>query len=263
MRASTAAKLPRRFSFKHLSFGRTVASTSQLRTCSGTSEGYSYSWQARTGKAVHPFAGPTGTIRESIQKDKHKKWGYLFYRCDYSDDDAWNRFLSVIRYGLERHLRTYKAEDLLDTWELTVKEDSETLEGATVDQVRDFFSIWVQSDEANQFQSPGYEYCVHVDADAIDSVVRRAPQSPKRDFNNIGYATLGRLVPDYYYECNSGSPSGCDDDDGDESEDDEEDFTKMNDAKVPIRYRMTDDFGRKWQEFVSNRRVDGVFQFPL
>jgi hypothetical protein len=87
--------------------------------------------------------------------------------------------------------------------EITIKEDKETLDGATINQVRDMFNNWLQSDEAKAennnthykglYQFPRYTSCVYVDADAIDFVVRRGPQPPEIDFDEIGYATLMRL----------------------------------------------------------------------
>jgi len=86
---------------------------------------------------------------------------------------------------------------------MTPKEDKDTLDGATVDQVREIFKKRVQSDEAKAeinslvtptFQYPRYTYCLHVDADVLDAVVNRAPklqvkvehlvQLPFLSFNN-------------------------------------------------------------------------------
>jgi hypothetical protein len=203
-----------------------------------------------------------------IQQDRHKKWGFLIYRCDYSSDELWNKFLSNVRHKTEQHLKTLKAEDLRDTLEMTVKEDRQTLDGATADQVRNIFNQWVQSDEAKAennntpyealFQFPRYKYCVYVDADAIDSVVRRAPQPPEFDFDEIGYVNLVRLVHEDYIEGISGNLSDYDD-----YEDDEEDFTKMNDVKVPLCYTYAESYGSldndaTWTRYVQNRREDDV-----
>jgi hypothetical protein len=151
---------------------------------------------------VHPFAGPLGSIRKTVQEHKHKRWGFLIYRCDYTSDDAWTKFLSNVRHHMEAGLAVFKADDLRETLDITVKEDKATLDGATVDQVRDVFKNWVQSEEAKaennnepyaEFQFPRYTYCVHVDADALDSVVNRAPQPPEYDMYKIGYVNLVQL----------------------------------------------------------------------
>lgn len=79
----------------------------------------------------------------------------------------------------------YKVVDLEASLDLTVKQDRDTLDGASVDQVRDIFTSWVQGEEAKEelcdapsegpFSYVSYTYCVHVDADVIDSVVNRVP----------------------------------------------------------------------------------------
>jgi hypothetical protein len=56
--------------------------------------------------------------------------------------------MSNMRDTIENGLTVNKAEDLKDTLELTVREDKENFDGATVEQVREMFKDWVQSDEA-------------------------------------------------------------------------------------------------------------------
>jgi hypothetical protein len=153
-------------------------------------------------KQEHPFAGPLGTIRRTIHENKHTKWGLLIYRCDYTSNDAWARFVSNVRHEMDAGLEACKATDLRDSLEVTVQEDRATLDGATIDQVRNLFKEWVQSDEAKaennnepyaDFQFPRYTYCVHVDADALDSVVNRAPQPPEFDMHQVAYVNLVQL----------------------------------------------------------------------
>jgi hypothetical protein len=72
----------------------------------------------------------------------------VVYRCDYTSDEVWKRFMSNMWDTIENGLTVNKAEDLKDTLELTVREDKENFDGATVEQVREMFKDWVQSDEA-------------------------------------------------------------------------------------------------------------------
>jgi hypothetical protein len=92
--------------------------------------------------------GPLYYIRRSIQFHGHKKWGLLLYRCDYASDELWHKFLEVVQSSVERDLRSYTGDDVRGTLEMTPKEDKATLDGATVDQVRDIFAAWLRSDEA-------------------------------------------------------------------------------------------------------------------
>lgn len=70
-----------------------------------------------------------------IDKDKHKKWGFIVYRSHHSDDGAWNKFLVNIRHETEKELNLLKAGDLLTTGKLTVMEDKGTLDDRAVEQV--------------------------------------------------------------------------------------------------------------------------------
>lgn len=276
--ASTTAIFPRCFNFQHLTFSKTAASTSQLRTYSGTSGNQRSSRESGSPcgteiKPRHPYAGPIGRIRREIQEYKLKKWDFLIYRCDYSDDAAWNKFLAIVQHEAEDGLKRQKAEDLLNTMEMTVKEDKTALDGATVEQVRGIFNEWVQIDEENAennnmpyfWQLPRYAYCVRVDADAIGSVVRRAPQPPERDRDEIGYATLIRLVHHDYIEGPDPCRDSSDDEEPEDDEEDEEDYTKMNDVKVPIGYlgpksygNLANEVGITWNQYVKHKRDDGV-----
>lgn len=125
LRASTSIKVLHPLNFRHNSFSREDLSTTQLRRYSGVSKGQSSSGEPgvpsrKARRPKHTFAGPAGRIRRTIQ-DLHKKWGFLIHRCEYFDDDAWERFLPSVRHEIEEHLKTMKVEDLWDTMKTTTK----------------------------------------------------------------------------------------------------------------------------------------------
>jgi hypothetical protein len=102
------------------------------------------------------------------------------------------------------------------------------------------FKDWVMSEEARNemgegapcgvFQSPRYTYCVHADADVIDSVVNCAPHPPEYDRREIAHVKLVQLSDG---EWDLDMP---DTGDGDEDVEDEEDFEgDENFVKVPLR----------------------------
>lgn len=189
---------------QNTSFGKVSTSFLQIKMSSGAHQGR-IPWEElpeKDGKKYYPFGGPLGEIRETIQRLKHKKWGLLIYRCDYVSDETWTKFVSNVRHEMDECFRILRADDLQETFELTTKADRQRLDGASVDQVRDIFKEWVQSDEAkaennNQahptFQFPRYTFCVHVDAGVLDSVVNRAPQPPAFDARQIAYVNLVQL----------------------------------------------------------------------
>ncbi|OCK72872.1 hypothetical protein K432DRAFT_387656 [Lepidopterella palustris CBS 459.81] len=213
-------------------------------------------------------ADPMGTIRACIHDHMNKKWGFLIYRCDYSSDDAWAKFISTVQLQMREGLELLRATDLVPTLEMTVKEDRETLDGASVDQVREIFKSWVQGNEAKEelrdapypgpFQYVRYTYCVHVDADALDSIVNRAPQLPKRDYKRIGYVNLVQLCARDMIPYSDPSDVDPEEEEHDEDEGDEN-FVKVPlDCLDPERYAQlfnaaTFDRMRRYR-----RKEDGV-----
>lgn len=150
-----------------------------------------------------PLGTEVETIRLALHEHKNKKWGFLIYRCGYQLDEKWARFYSILNWNVLESLELNKGTDLLPSFEMTVKEDRQHLDGASVDQVWEIFTAWVQGDEAKEelrdspydgpFVYPRYTYCVSVDADALNSVVDRAPQPPKYDKRLIGFVHLIQL----------------------------------------------------------------------
>jgi hypothetical protein len=222
----------------------------------------------KNGRTYYAFAGPLRDIKEDIQYHKHRCWGLVVYRCDYTSDEVWEKFMSNMRYKIEAGLTANKAEDLKDTLELTVREDKENLDGANFEQVRGSFKDWVQSDEAKSemgqgapcgaFKSPRYTYCVHADVDVIDSVVNRAPQPPEYDRRQIGYVNLVQLVEEDF------NPEMVNTEDDDEDgEDDEQLEGDENHVKVPLNYLGPESYNKLYnpytfKRYVTYRRDDDV-----
>jgi hypothetical protein len=225
----------------------------------------------KDGTTYYPFSGPLKHIREDIQYHKHKKWGFLIYRCDYASDEAWAKFLSNLNWEMEEGLKILKAEDLRDTMEMTPKEDKEALDGATVDQVRNAFTEWVRSDEARAeindgpcgaFTYPRHTYCVHVDAGVLNSVVNRAPQPPSWDRRKIAYVNLVQLRHKDFAET-LGLPVQETTNDDEEDEEDEEIDGDINGSehedehfvKVPLSYLGPESYNQLYSQFTFERFV--------
>jgi hypothetical protein len=203
-------------------------------------------------------ADPVGTIRASLHDHKLKKWGLLLYRCDYSSDEAWTSLLATVHAEMQLGLEVLKAPDLLSSLDMTVQEDCATLDGASVNTVRDVFKAWVEGDEAKEELSeapyPGpfwyarYTYCVHIDAAAVESVARAAvehakrqeavgqraeaagrpvPQLRSRDLGRIGFVNLVRLRPRDVVD-DTGPKVDPEDEEHDEDEGDE------NAVRIPL-----------------------------
>jgi hypothetical protein len=176
--------------------------------------------------------------------------------------------MSNVRYKIGEGLVINKVDTLKETLALTTKEDRESLDGATLEQFRETFKDWVMSEEARNemgegapcgaFKSPRYTYCVHVDADVIDSVVDRAPQPPEYDRREIAYANLVQLSDGEW------NPEMADTGDDDEDVEDEEDIEgDENFVKVPLRYLGAESYNKLYspctfERYLTYQRDDGV-----
>jgi hypothetical protein len=115
-----------------------------------------------------------------------KKWGWVIYRCTYGDDAAWQRFVNELHDYHKTLLRDeLQAEDLIPSYDWIVKEDP-TLDGATKDEVRRRFrqfrtslleaevpdDLEERKKQAILWEWPRYNFCIHVGAEALESVLR-------------------------------------------------------------------------------------------
>lgn len=136
-----------------------------------------------------------------------RRWGFVIYRCTYDDDAAWSRFLDHLNKRKDYVLKDcYCTPELAARIDWNVQEDP-ALGGASKDEVRRRFKQWVVSDACRtEFpadiddsrlqclltENPRYNYCIHVDADSLDSVINKGPPPTEPDVRNISYVNLIR-----------------------------------------------------------------------
>lgn len=135
----------------------------------------------------------------------HSYWGFVIYRCAYGDDAAWARLVSAIKQCTQENLEYYGSEDLMDSLNLSIREDASLLKGASKDFVRRQFKEWVASAEADGERlrdghpilasglgsTPRYQYCIHVDEDALHSINSNSnSESPLSDVRADAYVNL-------------------------------------------------------------------------
>lgn len=140
------------------------------------------------------------------------KWGFVVYRCTYGDDDAWARFMDQLNRCTTYDLvELYDKADLANRLDWNVQQDP-ALEGASKDEVCRRFREWVDSDDAKSespldaqgerlhsllAENPRYNYCIHVDAGCIRSVLECERQSKSAEPPRSSYVNIVRADSDW------------------------------------------------------------------
>jgi hypothetical protein len=141
------------------------------------------------GDEYHPRdEGNSGLqIKRFFKHLGHKHWGFIMYRCTYGDDDAWAKFMTILHKCVRESLEECGTEEFMDSFDCTVREDPSVLDGASKALVRQRFLEWRASSDAEAERissdsqpilvqgyasTPRYGYCIHVDEEALQSVLR-------------------------------------------------------------------------------------------
>lgn len=208
----------------------------------------------RTGPRIyHKYGYGDGELGENVSWLRQAPhWGFLVYRCDYRSDDAWKTFVNSWSSRVKSYLNEqYGDADLVGKMLFTVKDDRPSLDNASVERVHKLFSEWIRSDEAHterkaagygHISFPRYDYCVHVDARALDTCLEWFARTHEdddpwplsvdyQDFGKTAYVNIVRaeeslqLTPDLNEDVRETYPED------EEFEDDEED-------KGPVSVKM-------------------------
>lgn len=185
-----------------------------------------------TLKALQTEGQTVGARGHHMQVTSFFHWGFVIYRCDYSDDALFERFIDYLREHAERYHRRRQQErttGLYLRW--TIVQDREALDGATKEQVRRRFVEWrdglsVERDGPGADHRitpylPRFEDCMHVGKDSLDSL--KAHEQALRD------GTKKQEAPPVFFaivqaeQRPAGLPEGYDPDDKEEGEEDEYD----------------------------------------
>lgn len=135
-------------------------------------------------------------VEREMEKHRVKTWGWVIYRCTYQSDAQWNAFMDRLSYYIDATLRANNGLDLKSSLDVQAMEDKDTFDGASPGQVREVFREWVgmaSRTEPEQFvpvvmRSPRYNYCLHVDQGALDSIL--SGPAPPGDETGDGYVNL-------------------------------------------------------------------------
>ena len=118
------------------------------------------------------------TIR-AMKTSSFLKFGFVIYRCTYTDDAAWDQVLSLIQQEDQEHIKELgPGRDWLGAHlEWTFIEDL-TLDGATQEQVKTWFDGWAdgvveefeRTSTDNVRGLPRFNFCVFVDERCLESL---------------------------------------------------------------------------------------------
>ncbi|CEL09803.1 hypothetical protein ASPCAL12932 [Aspergillus calidoustus] len=139
-----------------------------------------------------PFKGNPHVTKErettirALQQDGHRIWGPVLYRSTYKSDTDWAEFLHRLQFRTQRFIDISHTPGLVEGFRFTVLEDEVAFQGATISMIREHFTKWTET-AVEEEQGPGarprhaqrYRYCLQVDEEALESVVRKSPGTDK------------------------------------------------------------------------------------
>jgi hypothetical protein len=139
-----------------------------------------------------PLPSPQRIVLNTLEELKHDKWGFVIYRCTYQDDEGWDRFKQIVHERTQNSIQKSDAPEVAASLEWTFVEDA-TLDGASKSQLRERFNHWAaqafiteqpraqadaQQDPDPTFGIPRYNYFIHVDEEALQSVLAAPVRDP-------------------------------------------------------------------------------------
>jgi len=74
-------------------------------------------------------------IQQNLQQNPDAKFGFVIYRCTYSDDEKWNRFMEYLNARAKSSIQSWEAPILFQRLDWNIQEDP-SLDGADMVEVR-------------------------------------------------------------------------------------------------------------------------------
>jgi hypothetical protein len=127
--------------------------------------------------------------------------GWVIYRTTYSDDGKWKRFNEIFQRQARKDATEYWGlDDHLQYLDFPVWEDAKLFKDATTAAIRKHFLAWSTSDKPFEeqgldpqeyrdfdpiFWSPRYNFFIHVDEEAMESVLALAESERRTGYVNV------------------------------------------------------------------------------
>lgn len=225
------------------------------------------------------YRNPAIRVLDSVQKTNVTKWGFAIYRCTYTDEGAWMRLLDALGAYIRKSFANSQALDMLENFELDIREDRKALENATPEYVREQFQSWIMLNGMAESPNPThtlrfkdntpdetcipfstrYQFCVHVDSASLDSIIRALDGDEKvNSYVTLISATHGLFEPPPVKEEVLDDESPEDNNDGLEGYISELDEEPLGYTRVKFSGLMPEIYGtlRDWSDF------DRVYRKP-
>ncbi|KAK8008110.1 hypothetical protein PG991_010661 [Apiospora marii] len=161
---------------------------------------YSSEISSRTPDTISIF-NEADIIGNHLHANGHRIWGFVVYRCTYSNDADWESCIQRIRADVRSGMDYYNGQDLLQEghFRLTVISDSRSLDGASTQTVRRHFNVWCGRMLHKEQGSPEeigrrkreppfwfsdwllpvrYNYCIQIDEDSMRSLLSTEEKRP-------------------------------------------------------------------------------------
>ena len=120
---------------------------------------------------------PQSVMRDFLaQLPEIKKWGWVIYRCTYSDDAAWAKFRDRVEAESRKSIEQSDAPEIAKRLEWTWVEDASALDGASTETLRERFREWTAGEVARQPGNylpaviPRFRYFIKIDQEVLDSL---------------------------------------------------------------------------------------------
>lgn len=183
----------------------------------------------------------------SIDSSQQRKWGLKIFRCTYTSQPRWEKYVSLIHHHI-RESDVHAYEKTLEDLDCPIIEDREKLDGATWKQARTMFDEMVLADikadppsdhhmivvppigtkkrlEFDMQSTPRLQYFIYADQASVDSVVDCTSEHPQWSEGDYWFTVVftGLLRPQISevddngvwirdYELDPDEPSGNDND---------------------------------------------------
>lgn len=140
-------------------------------------------WANEGGQVYKLDLKSSTAIGNSLERYQLKQWGFVIFRCTYSSQTKWDKFVSLIKQGARDYFERWDTEALsiYDKMTWTIIEDAEALHGASILDTSRRFRDWVGAVGREEMQgstftdtwysSPRYDFFIHVDEESLESVV--------------------------------------------------------------------------------------------